>query len=308
VHRSSPLPRLTGPASDCSGGRVRALTVALGVLAALWLSAGAGHAQVVTGTVIDQIDRRPIEGARIEIRGGAGDLVAGTLSDERGRFLLAFTGGAGPYRFEAGALGYQERVLPSFRVPPGDTLRLVEVPLERRPILLDTLAVAQRRRSIMGVTPGWVKVRRRQAEGKGVFLSGAMIAARNPPSLIQFLSEVQDLHETAGDSALAGLTELRSSEGRGCMRIRVNEWMSEAQAFLDSLDELEYPAIAAIEIYTSFADVPDILAHWAHPCGVINVWLWGAYCGSTGCPGQHRGGGEARPEGQITDPGAGRTK
>ncbi len=273
--------------------RRRLLLASLALFFTGGLLAGEGHAQVVTGTVVDQIDRRPLEGVRIEVRSTEGELAAATLSDAQGRFVISFSGGEGPWRFEAAALGYLERALPAFRVPAGDTLRLVEVPLERRPILLDTLSVERRRGSILGVTPGWVKLRERQAEGRGIFLSGAMIMARKPPSLTQFLSELQDLHETAGDSALAGRTELRSSEGRGCMRIRVNEWMSPAQAFVDSIDELDYESIAAVEIYTSFADVPDDLAHWAHPCGLVNIWFWGAYCGSTGCPGQ---GGPARPE------------
>jgi len=264
----------------------------LGAMLVLGAGASEGAAQAVRGTVVDQYDRRPIEGARIEVRDTEGDVLARMLTDAAGRFLLGFEGGTGPFSFEASALGYQEWVLPAFRVPAGDTLQLVEVTLEPRPFLLDTLMVQRRRGSIMGVTPGWVKIQRRQAEETGVFLSGAMIAAANPPSLTQYLSDVQGLAQGAGDDALGDNTELTSTEGRRCMKTRVNEWLTPSAAFIDSLDDLEYSAIAAIEIYTSYADVPDDLAFWAFPCGVVNIWLWSAYCGSAGCPGQRPPGGE----------------
>jgi hypothetical protein len=64
------------------------------------------QAQGLHGTIIDNTTKNPIAYATVKLHDAAGKLITGTLTDEKGKFLIKVTDG-GPFTLNCNALGYK---------------------------------------------------------------------------------------------------------------------------------------------------------------------------------------------------------
>jgi hypothetical protein len=107
--------------------------------AALLLAAFPLGAQVVRGTLTEELSGRPVHGGLAQLIGPRG-VAASAVTDERGRFLLPEVA-PGSYRLRALRIGYRPWTSDSFTLGPGEE-RTFTLVIPSVPVLLDEL-VAQ---------------------------------------------------------------------------------------------------------------------------------------------------------------------
>jgi len=240
---------------------------------------------VVTGEVVDLHTRRPVPNAAVRLVTAADSLVMGAgWTDQAGRYVipLFLDDGEDPGDLvvEAGSLGYLLTTSAPFRLRPERLTSVPRISLPPEPVVLDTLAVEPERRRWNELAPPRERVRRRQLEGRGIFLPGALIESAQPASIPEFIAERVEgieVHFPQGDP------ELLSTFYPRCLHVLVNEWPARG-AF--SMDQVRVREVGALEVYRTWFDVPDDLqiriAQVASMdaqfrCTVVNVWLWNAW-------------------------------
>lgn len=129
-------------ASTCTAF-VRTVAAASALLAAAGLDGVAG--QAVQGQIRDAETRDPITGVEIRLMSLGGDEVARAVSSDSGSFQL-LARKAGRYRLEARHPSYELAVTDVLDV--GRETVVVELPLTRGAIALDSLVVTARRRDV----------------------------------------------------------------------------------------------------------------------------------------------------------------
>lgn len=245
--------------------------LALG-LATLCLVGGSGDglAQEVRGRAVADDGGEGIATALVEMFDENGDRVGAVVTGDEGRFRLELSRTGGPFVLDVWALGYRRATLDSLFVYPSRPLDLGEIRLETSPIGLDTLRVQARRR---GLVPGRELVRRRQLLGRGTFLSGAVLEADDPESLVQYLADASGL-------VVLSYPTLHSPDAwGGCMEVHINHWPG--LMGYGNIDHIPLEHIAAVEIYSSPDDIPKEklinLDTAFNGCGLVNIWLWNSW-------------------------------
>jgi hypothetical protein len=245
----------------CSISR-RALVLHV-VLAAL---AQAQATRTIRGTVSDSAGR-PIPRAEISTTGSHGDVIA-ARSDDRGAFALPGVPN-GPARVAVRAVGYQP-VEVTTEVRRGENAS-VNIVLSRITDL-DTVRVSARppeceeRTTLTGFNC-------RRLQGAGIFIDQLEIARRKPV----FLADI--FWDTPGfkvDPVVRHRRAFHSTDGWGCINFLQNGRLP--------FGRVEPKDILAIEVYRTYADIPQIyrVFAWAEPplpattCAIVNFWLKGS--------------------------------
>ena len=243
-----------------------------------WASVSPADAQVVIGRVVDASTGQPIPSASVRLLDTAGSQLASVVTGEDGDFIVIprlRLRAARSVNVAVTMIGYDAAETDTFTLAPRDTVALAPIQLVPAAIAMDTLRV-ERRRSLFSLTPPREKIRRRQLEGKGTFLHGSALANRPERYIAQTLAQLEGLQVRTDHP----YPVLETTEGRRCLVLLVNEW-SPARAGFRSIEEIPRDAIAAVEVYNSYAEVPSDLQLYAWqgmtPCGIVSIWTWNAW-------------------------------
>lgn len=237
---------------------------------------------IVTGTVVDVRTREPVSNAVVRLVNAADSSVLGAgWTDQAGRYAipLFLDEGEDPGELvvEAGSLGYTLATSQAFRLRPGRMTAVAQISLRPEPVVLDPLIVTPERRSWTQLPPPRELVRRRQLEGRGIFIPGAMVENAGARSIPEFIAERVDGIEVEFPR---GGPELQSTFYPRCVTVLVNEW---PPMIGFSLGVIRARDVGALEVYRTWFDVPDnlqnrIIQLGREPrCTVVNVWLWNAW-------------------------------
>jgi len=238
---------------------------------------------VVTGEVVDLQTRRPVPNAAVRLVTAADSAILGAgWTDQAGRYVipLFLDEGEDPGALvvEAGSLGYVLTTSGPFRLRPGRVTAVPRISLRPEPMVLDTIAVAPERRSWTQLPPPRELVRRRQLEGRGIFIPGAMVENASARSIPEFLADRVDGLEV---EFTGGTPRLRTTFYPRCIHVLVNEWPPTV-----GLDRISGRDVGALEVYRTWSDVPENLRIRIAQlvslrrdirCTVVNVWLWNVW-------------------------------
>lgn len=224
---------------------------------------------IVSGRVVEDEGRRPIEGARVSLTpaGPAGAAPELRESGADGRFEFDDVP-PGDYRLVVTALGYR-RFQDSLHVEPGSLVRML-VRVSTEPIELEPITVVTARR------PAFMDAfeeRRADASRHSAFFTREEIEEQDPRDLAELFQPtpgVTVLSRPFGDRLRVDGDPGRP---RGC---RPDVWVNGYLQQIDttfSVEELYPPEdIQAIELYALEHDVPQAFKGPRH-CGALVIWL-----------------------------------
>lgn len=280
--------------------RVTPIALALAIAVSVVPTSSSG--QAITGTVTDARDGRPIPVAAVRLVAIDEVTLEMTASDAEGRYrLVPPTNGI--FKVEVVRLGFREEQSDWIVIRDEESHR-VDFELSQAPIELDSLRVIAEND---GITPGRVKFMRRQALGRGHFITAAEIRAAGSPTLVDVIRILPEMYLDSSaqlkSRASAGNGERGTS---GCVRFVWNDFaVAESEALMARLREvygvgfngmtgggegavlelIPVSSTAGIEVYPSFDDVPQELRFvaWpsnppgAPPCGLVVIWDGGGW-------------------------------
>jgi hypothetical protein len=113
--------------------------VALALLVLCALQPGRAEAQSVRGRAIDSGSGAVVPGVLLQLRSGDSAVVAGTVTDQGGRFVLRAPA-AGTYRIHAERIGYEDWDSSPLELRTGQSVSRT-LPLPTRPVALESLRV-----------------------------------------------------------------------------------------------------------------------------------------------------------------------
>ncbi len=246
----------------------------------------------LVGTVVASASRAPLEGVAVSVLGADGEAVAGTISDEEGRFAVVLEEGGEVY-LRVARLGYRGAVSEAIRLDDGT--RRVEVLLPEEAIELDPVIVVVDTRSPILERVGFYE---RAVAHPGSFIQRDDVEAVSPARTSDLLGRVPGVRVTT--DATGGqlrrrvlFNRLALLEGELCypaifmddQLIRIGGSRSETQApaiqgvepppgeDVPSVDELVPPhEIVAVEMYENAARLPSRFIGLGTHCGVIVFW------------------------------------
>jgi len=212
----------------------------------------------ITGRLVDQLTRAPVQGARVTLLGTRFQ----TGTDSAGRFAqVGLTAGA--YFLEIRALGYGAGSW-LVRVGPGETVDTVfelhPAGIELAPVVVAARpTLAQRRIQ---------EFERRRGERRGVFISGEQIKSNNATTLLDVLRNVPGVRIMCTARGCQ-VRMTRSARGGGCQP----DWVMDGlPATLSSTPSMSTVGIVGIEIYRSLSETPSEFLKSDSQCGVIAIW------------------------------------
>jgi hypothetical protein len=245
----------------------------IGALAVALLSAGAVHAQVLTGRVLSSDSLTVIPAAFIQVFDQQGARVGTGLTTAEGLYQIQLATAGGPFRLQVDAFAFERSSVEVPRLLESQSLALDDILLIPAPIILEEIRVEADRPRL---TPGREWVRKNQLYGKGTFLAGAMIALDAPRSLGRYIADRTELWVTYNARGEPLLYNPAGAMSR-CVNVMVNRWELERTGYR-SIDDIPADAIAAIEIYDNDRERPPGYYFEGRPgCGLIQVWLWNSW-------------------------------
>lgn len=239
---------------------------------------GAGE-QLVFGRLLDFETGQPIPQGVLRLLDRRGQSVAGTLSDDEGRFWLV-SPRPGAYRLQGERIGYERSTGPELQLMLGDTLRL-EFRLSVEAVLLNPLVVTA---SARGITArydlsGMEGFLRRYADfgrgGLGEFLTRDSIAryeSRAPSTGHMLLQTMMQVRALVPDAMRVGQVVLRG----GCIPTYFVEGVEVPPDAVEK-DQINpmtmYPPeeLEGVEVYVR-PNIPAEFLRGEFPCGVVALW------------------------------------
>jgi hypothetical protein len=226
--------------------------------------------QIVQGHLTDAGTEIAMNGANVALRDSEGTVVARTVSNYLGAFLITAPG-AGRYSLLFEAIGYHSTESTSFELREGETTT-IDFSLRPDPMQLDSLAVeAERQRIIPNLErQGYYQ---RLNEGFGQFITPEEIEERNPRYFADLLREVPGLSVDRSGTIRRWPQRCRGVKPRIWIDgIMVDAAAGEGKINLEtkvSIDE-----VAAIEVYMGAARVPLQYGGIEGQC-VMLIWTKG---------------------------------
>lgn len=255
--------------------------VTLGVLLVGTAPMAARAQTRVAMIVADSVTGRPIPGVLLELVTPAGSPVWRGTSDDAGRADARVD--AGDVLVSASAAGYRTIGQVLLTVPAQDEVA-VRVLLSPAPLMLDSLAVATRSRTIGTALDRSGFTARRERRRFGFFLDQSEIEERgviSPSELLRRMSGIRVAIQPSGSPVVymrsATRPQLSASGvtaqcGPRVIRdgVTIHEGGLANPAPIDELVQLA--DIAGIEVYRSTAEVPPEFSMGAGGCGAIVIW------------------------------------
>jgi hypothetical protein len=220
-----------------------------------------GSARVL-GKVVNK-NGAPVPNARVSLMGTS----AATLTRANGDFVLDSLP-AGTQALVVRQLGYrpaEQTVELSSRAPQRVTVRLGEFVPELSPVEV----VSRRDEGLRSV--GFLDRKRSAASGR--FLDGDEIEKRNPTQFTDIIRTIPGIRvQTDPGTNQASLVSTRSAQGSGCVTVFVDgaRWQQLQPGDLDSF--VQPTEVAAVEVYSSSANMPAQFATIGEDCAAVVVW------------------------------------
>jgi hypothetical protein len=213
------------------------------------LAAASVNGQSIVGTIVDDMDGRPIRGADVYVLSDT--LVARTQSSSDGTFRIDLSSG-GDYILSARMLGFASTDPAPLEVGPAEEVT-VTLRLAREAILLDPLTVEVRRTSL------------RHAGTWDGFLARREVL----PPIGNRRAIQRDDAEMEGSLTVQDVLRWLRPSGRspGCMVTLVDGVRSQENIYNMSVSLIE-----GVEYYARVTDAPLDYAAQSGGCGVIVVW------------------------------------
>lgn len=208
----------------------------------------------IRGVVMVSKERRPIEGARINLVG----MDAVTVTDARGTFLFEDLI-PGRYVIQASAIGFTQLTSPVV-LRSSQTLN-IEFLADAEAVELPEVSV----REMANNGPvDWI---RRKAEGRGRYISRADIESRNAATVPDMMRMLAGVRVECRNAVQCSVRMARSP--RGCNPAFFMDGIPSDPAivWLTPVGEIE-----GIEVYSGPAETPPELESAQARCGVIAIW------------------------------------
>jgi len=242
---------------------------AIGFLAATFLVATA-EAQVVLGHIVEDGTDHPIATASVELLDTRNNVIARTVSDSAGHFLLRASEG-GRYKLKTIALGYETVTTPAIDVQFAEQFQ-VRIVMSADAVLLAPLEIRARSRPLLsGMTLQGYQERREK--GLGFALTAEDIEQRHGRSVTEMLRMVPGVRvEWAFGGSRVSIPSAATRLGSRTCDIKVFLDGLEFAWGASTLDDIPTYDVYAIEVFRSLAELPPELAGPDSECGVIAVW------------------------------------
>lgn len=226
-------------------------------------------AQSVRGRLIEDGSDKSIAGASLRMLDETNNVVARTVTDSTGGFLLEARA-AGRYKLAVDAEGYRGTVTPAFSLEEGTQI-IVRYTLSPTVILLAPLEITARSRPLIsGMTMQGFNERR--AKGQGFAITREQIDQRHARLVSDLLRMVPGVRVEwrFGGSRITVTGSSRAARGNCAVRVLLDgiefRWGS------TTIDDIPTFDIEAIEVFRSIAELPPEMAGPESSCGVIAIW------------------------------------
>lgn len=227
------------------------------------------RAQSVEGRVIDPATERPIADATVAVLTESGRVIAQTVGDTAGKFVVALRG-PGEYRLRAERLGYRRVTSQSFKVGPREALT-VDLHLSAGAVELDPLVITSRPEPPRVISLERSGFYERERNSPGVFLRREDVSRSRGMRMSDVLASIPGVRRATvqGRSAI--------TLGRSGMGARV----CAPAVFIDgqpltrpeAIDDIVHvAAIEALEVYRGPSQTPARFAGGESGCGVVVIW------------------------------------
>jgi hypothetical protein len=227
------------------------------------------RAQTVEGRVIDPATERPIAEATVAVLTESGRVVAQTVGDTAGNFVVALRG-PGEYRLRADRIGYRRVTSQGFTVGPREALK-VDLHLSAGAVELAPLVITSRPEPPRVLSLERSGFYERERHSPGVFMRREDVNRSRGMRMSDVLATIPGVRRATvqGRSAI--------SLGRSGMGSRV----CAPAVFIDgqplvrpeSIDDIVHvAAIEALEVYRGPSQTPARFAGQESGCGVVVIW------------------------------------
>ncbi|MCK5651657.1 MAG: carboxypeptidase regulatory-like domain-containing protein [Gemmatimonadetes bacterium] len=234
-------------------------TLGVALLLALSVSARAGHAQTIQGTVREEPSGQPIAGATVHLLDPTDDILGETFSDDDGQFAVR-PPFPGTYRLAVSRIGYAQGRSDLFVVGPDDEPSM-EIYLAVEPVPMESLEVVGESRVPHLELVGFYK---RLEKGYGYFILREEIDRRSAVWVTDLFYGLPFARVVKINAVEYAVTM------RGCSPTIVLDGMVIGDG---GMNELVHPSnIEAIEVYPNPAGVPVQHGGLTGPCGAILIW------------------------------------
>ncbi len=237
------------------------------VLAALLAAPAPLLAQTVEGRVIDRATDRPIPEVAVTVLNGSGRVVARTLADTAGHFVLEVRA-PGSYRLRGERIGYRAVTTAVFALAPREALQ-ADLHLSAGAVDLEPLTIRSRPEA----------PRSRYLEAAGFY-----DRERNAPGTFMRREAVQQGNRNRMSDVLALLPGVRRATVQGRPAITLGRsgggLVCPPAVFVDGQplirpeaidDIIHVAAIEALEVYRGPSQTPARFAG-SQGCGVVVIW------------------------------------
>jgi len=266
-------PRSTGVQSRQgpwrTGGADRQLMHRLGTCLALlialpWPSAG----QVIRGRLLDSMTEGPIANGRIELLDEDRRVIAATLSDSAGAFMLAAEL-PGRFGLRGTVFGFVTAATPFVQLGPNDHIN-VRFLLSPDAVLLAPLEITARSRPLISGMK-LADYHERRKKGLGFAITQEQIKRQNPRAVSDLLRQVPGVRvDRAFGSSSIRIPGTGARFG-GCPVKVVLDGL-EFRWGSNTVDDIPVHDVYAIEVFRSLAEMPIEMAGGDARCGVIAIW------------------------------------
>lgn len=241
-----------------------------GALAVLPLAAAhAAAAQIIVGTVVDDLTGAPLAATTIMLLDSADTAVRLDAADSAGWFVLQAPSPA-RYRLFADRIGYEEVVSDTLEVAGGPRTE-VEIRMTPRPVELEAIVVSAERRQLKLEQKGFY---RRQEVSPGYFLDTDDILEQRPFYTTDLMRQIPGVRVLPDQPAFGYTVSSNRGFGRVCpMRIVLDGWPLDLMG--QTLDDFVGPnEIIGIEVYPGAggAGAPGRYRGPQSFCGIIMIW------------------------------------
>lgn len=240
----------------------------LGLVALLFVSAPAAHAQTLRGTVLERGSERPLDVVLLTLFTTEGDSVDTTLSDTSGRFRLQ-SSEPGEFLLHALALGYRTSTTGVFEIGGGGEIS-VELRLEPIPIEIAGIEVEASARLIREpklVQNGFVD---RALSGFGSFITPEQLEKSDALTTSELLQRTNRVDVQVGPNG--PVLRMLGSTGY-CTPVVYLDGVRIAMVFTNIDTYIGRRDLEAVEIYRTGAQAPLQFGGMTDTgCGVIVIW------------------------------------
>ena len=220
--------------------------------------------------MVDDESDAPMETVEVFLLDGSDHVVEEYVTDARGRFSVQVPDG-GQYRLRARRLGYEPSTSGVFVLAHGQAA-LAELRLQVDPVLLDPILVEGRNMALS--VSGFYE---REANGYGQVRTPEDLEAKPPQDVEDLLRGMSGIRivRPRGTFAIDVLSTRRVRDCRPSVTVDnriVQRGGGESTGWHERFNVRE---VAALEVYSGQAGLPDMVAGPVSPCGAIVIWTKG---------------------------------